>query len=355
MRNPPGGMTTLPTRDATLPAAYSQALDTLSLGPLWTALHLLLPAERGGRAVPHRWRWREARPLLLEAARLVPLEQAERRVLVLENPGLKGTYSITPTLFAGLQIILPGETAPSHHHTPAALRMVIEGRSAFTTVEGVKCAMEPGDLIVTPPMRWHDHGHEGREPVVWLDGLDLPLVRALGASWASKMRPAARPAADVDSSQDEFTAAGLVPRRSRYADTGYPQVRWPWASVRKALAAMAAAAPAAQPVALRYVNPKTGAPPLATMGCEAQWLRPGEVTRAARSTVSTVCHVIEGRGETRVGDAVLAWEAGDTFVAPPWHLVEHRNAAPAAPACLFQFNDEPALRALGLWHEETEP
>jgi len=352
---PDGMRAALPTRDAGLPAAYSQALDALALGPLWTALHMLLPSERGSRAVPHRWRWHDARPLLLEAARLVPIEQAERRVLVLENPGLRGAYSITATLFAGLQIILPGEAAPSHHHTPAALRLVVEGRGAFTTVDGVKCAMEPGDLIVTPPMRWHDHGHEGHEPVVWLDGLDLPLVRALDASWASKMRPAARPSADADSSQDEFTAAGLVPRRSRYPDTGYPQVRWPWASVRGALAAMAAAAPADQAVALRYVNPKTGAPPLPTLGCEALWLRPGEVTRAPRSSVSAVCHVIEGRGETRVGDAALTWEAGDTLVVPPWNRVEHRNASASVPACLFQFNDEPALRALGLWHEEADP
>ena len=345
--------TTLSTRDETLPATYSQALEALSLGPLWTALHQLLPNERVTQAVPHRWRWRDLRPLLLEAARLVPIEQAERRVLVLENPGLKGRYSITATLFAGLQIILPREAAGSHHHTPAALRLIVEGRGAYTTVDGVKCAMEPGDLIITPPMRWHDHGHEGSESVVWLDGLDLPLVRALEASWASLMRPARPPGTSTDSSQDEFTAAGLVPRRSRYGDTGYPQVRWPWAAARRALAAMAGAAPAGEPVVLRYVNPRTGASPLATMGCEAQWLRPGEVTAASRSTASAVYHVIEGRGESRVGDATLAWDQGDTFVAPPWHLVGHKNLAPSAPACLFQFNDEPVLRALGLWHEET--
>jgi gentisate 1,2-dioxygenase len=343
---------TITTRDATLPAVYSQTLESLSLGPLWTALHQLLPHERTTRAVPHAWSWRAVRPLLHEAARLVPLEQAERRVLVLENPGLKGAYSITASLFAGLQIILPGETAPSHHHTPSALRFVVEGAGAYTTVDGVKCAMEAGDLIITPPMHWHDHGHEGREAMVWLDGLDLPLVRGFDASWASRMRPAQPPATATDSSQDEFTAAGLVPRRSRYMDTGYPQVRWPWQTVRAALAAMAASAAADQPIVLRYVNPRTGAPPLPTMGAESQWLRPGERTRRERRTASAVFHVIEGRGESRVGDIALAWERGDTFVAPPWHWISHANAG-AAPACLFQFNDEPALRALGLYEEET--
>jgi gentisate 1,2-dioxygenase len=189
--------------------------------------------------------------------------------------------------------------------------------------------------------------------VVWLDGLDIPLVRSFEAAWASKMRPAVVPATATDSSQDEFTAAGVVPRASRYEDTGYPQVRWPWTTVRRALEAMAAAAPADQPVVLRYVNPQTGSFPLRTIGCEAQWLRPGEVTRAERRTASGVFHVIEGQGESRIGDEVLTWERGDCVVAPPWHWVQHKNLSRSAPASLFHFNDEPALRALGLWQEES--
>ena len=344
---------TFSTRDDTLPPTYSQALESLALGPLWTALHVLLPHERVTAAVPHRWSWREVRPLLHEAARLVPIEQAERRVLVLENPGLKGTYSITSTLYAGLQVILPGEAAPSHHHTPSALRLVVDGDGAVTTVDGVKCVMERGDFIITPPMRWHDHGHEGATPVVWLDGLDIPLVRAFDASWVSRMRPAQPPTTASDSSQDEFTAAGLVPRRSRYEVTGHPQIRWPWRTVRRALAAMAEAAPADHAVTLAYVTPTSGAAPLTTMGAEAHWLRPRERARAGRSTASRVFHVIEGHGTSRVGEASFDWEAGDTFVAPPWHWIEHDNGSAGDPACLFSFNDEPALRALGLWHEES--
>jgi gentisate 1,2-dioxygenase len=323
----------LTTRDATLPAAYSQALESLSLGPLWTALHQLLPAERGTSAVPHRWSWRDTRPLVHEAARLVPIEQAERRVLVLENPGLKGAYSITATLYAGLQVILPGEAAPSHHHTPAALRLVVEGEGAFTTVDGVKCVMERGDFIITPPMRWHDHGHEGSTPVVWLDGLDIPLVRAFDASWVSALRPASAPSPVDEAAQAEF--------------------RWPWKTVRRALAGMADSMPRSRPVSRAYVT-ATGAPPLPTMGAEALWVRPGERTRARRSTASRVFQVLEGRGTSRVGDTELTWEPGDTFVAPPWHWIEHANAA-GEPACVFSFNDEPAVRALGLWRDESAP
>jgi len=345
----------LQTRDDALPPAYSRALESGALRPLWTAMRSLLPHERQTRVVPHLWRWAAVRPLLLEASRLVDMDRAERRVLVLANPGLDGAYAITATLFAGLQIIRPGETAPSHQHTPAALRLIVEGRGAYTTVEGVKCVMEPGDLIITPAMTWHDHGHEGAEPVVWLDGLDIPMVRAFEAAWASRARPAKAPQTETDSSQDEHLAAGLVPRASRYPDTGYPQVRWPWRTVRRALESMAATAPASSPVAVRYVDPTTGRPPLATMGAECQWLRPGERSRTPRRTASAVFHVLEGEGESRVGDATLAWSRGDTFVAPPWHAVEHANGARSAPACLFQFNDEPAVRALGLWDEEREP
>ena len=326
---------TLSTRDDALPLPYSNALESLSLGPLWTALHVLLPHDRVTAAVPHRWSWRDVRPLLHEAARLVPIEQAERRVLVLENPGLKGSYAITSTLYAGLQVILPGEAAPSHHHTPSALRLVVEGEGAFTTVDGVKCAMERGDFIITPPMRWHDHGHEGTEPVVWLDGLDIPLVRAFDASWVSRTRPAQPP-----------TATEV---------TGYPQLRWPWRTVRRALAAMADGAAAAHAVTLAYTMPTTDAAPLPTMGAAAHWLRPAEHARAGRSTAGRVFHVIEGHGASTVGDTKLTWEVGDTFVAPPWHWIEHENASAGEPACLFSFNDEPALRALGLFAEESAP
>lgn len=344
---------TLTTRDPSLPSAYSQALEAKSLGPLWTALHVLLPTERGTRAVPHCWRWKDARPLLLEAARLVPIEQAERRVLVLANPGLDGAYAITSTLFAGLQIILPGEIAPRHHHTPSALRLVVEGTGAFTTVDGVRCAMERGDFIITPPMCWHDHGHEGEGPVVWLDGLDLPLVRAFDASWVSATKPAETPLTDVDPSTDEFVGAGVVPKRSRYPTTGYPMLRWPWQTVRRALAALTTSASSAAPIVLKYVDPTSGRAPLRTMGASAYWLRPGERTRRERRTASVVYHVIEGRGATVVGETRLGWEPGDTFVAPPWHWVAHENADANAPACLVSFDDEPALAALGLYEEEA--
>jgi gentisate 1,2-dioxygenase len=131
-------------------------------------------------------------------------------------------------------------------------------------------------------------------------------------------------------------------------------VRWPWRTARAALAAMAATAPRRAPVVLRHVNPRTGEYPLKTMGSEVRWLRAGEETRAERRTASEVVHVIEGQGESQVGDRTLDWQAGDVFVVPPWQRTTHRNRSGGAPACLFHLNDEPAIRALGLWLEEAD-
>ena len=202
-------------------------------------------------------------------------------------------------------------------------------------------------------MRWHDHGHEGTEPVIWLDGLDIPLVRSFEAAWASKMRPAAAPATAIDSSQDEFTAAGMVPRASRYEDTGYPQVRWPWSTTREALAAHGGgrARRPARGASLR--QSADGDVPLRTIGCEAQWLRPGESTSGERRTGSGVFHVIEGEGESRIGEETFTWAPGDCVVAPPWHWLQHRNLVviPARLSLPLQRRARPPR--LGLWQEES--
>ena len=187
-------MTTLPTRDRTLPDAYSDTLEKLSLAPLWAALHVLLPHERTTQVVPHHWRWADLRAPLLEAARLVRHGAGGApRARAHESRARRRAMPRRPRSTPGSRSFSRARARRAITIRPAALRLVVEGRGAFTTVDGMKCAMEPGDLIITPPMRWHDHGHEGTEPVVWLDGLDIPLVRSLDASWASRMRPAAPP------------------------------------------------------------------------------------------------------------------------------------------------------------------
>ena len=188
---------------------FYDRIAPLHLAPLWEKLHHLVTAEPHDPCVPHLWRYdREVRPLLMQAGGLISAMEATRRVLILENPGYAGQAQITGSLFAGLQLILPGEIAPAHRHTQSALRFVIEGSGAYTAVDGERTAMHPGDFVITPSWTWHDHGHEGHgttrneggEPVVWLDGLDIPIVRLLNASFAepgaADMQPVTRPEGD---------------------------------------------------------------------------------------------------------------------------------------------------------------
>ena len=173
-----------------LPADYIADMTALSIAPLWPQLRGLLPRGKPSRATqPFVWHYKDVRPQLMRAGELTPIEKAERRVLVLCNPG-HGIEKLvaTPNIYVGMQLILPGEVAPNHRHTPSAVRFVVEGEGGFTTVQGEKCPMHKGDLILTPAGLWHEHGHEGTGPVVWLDALDLPRSTAWKRLTPSKAR-----------------------------------------------------------------------------------------------------------------------------------------------------------------------
>jgi gentisate 1,2-dioxygenase len=259
-----------------LPADYVQAINDLSVAPLWPQLRGLLPRGQPSRATqPFMWRYQDVRPHLLRAGELTPIEKAERRVLVLCNPG-HGIDKLvaTPTIYVGLQLILPGEVAPNHRHTPTAVRFVIEGNGGYTTVNNEKCPMHKGDLILTPALTWHEHGHEGSGPVVWLDALDLPMIYAMEASYAIE-GPSQTLSDALDASQNKYRRAGLLPYASlaQALRPKYPQIRFPWADVRAALGALATVTDKADAVQLAYVNPETGESCLPTLGFSAQQLR----------------------------------------------------------------------------------
>ena len=168
-----------------LPKEYVQELQDQNLVPLWPSLRGLLPPKVPTRHTqPTHWAYSSLKTLLLQAGDLTPIEKAERRVLVLANPG-HGLENMkaSPAMYLGMQLLLPGEWAPSHRHTPNAVRMIVEGEGAYTTVDGEKCPMSRGDLILTPTGLWHEHGHDGNDPVIWLDVLDLPLVYYMEASY----------------------------------------------------------------------------------------------------------------------------------------------------------------------------
>lgn len=335
-----------------LPAAYVKELAALGATPLWPALRAALPHGRPNRAtMPFAWRYADIRPYLLRAGELTPIEKAERRVLVLANPGLGVEKMMaTPSIFIGLQLILPGEVAPNHRHTPSAIRFVIEGSGGFTAVNGEKCPMEKGDLILTPAGQWHEHGHEGSGPVVWLDALDLPVIGRLEISYAVEGEPhTTRNAADR--SQTTYRRAGLVPYASLAARReDYPLIRFPWQEVRQSLRDLASAAGPREPVHLAYVNPETGEDCLPILGFSAQMLRPGEEVAVPRRSASSVLHVIEGRGESEIDGTVLAWGQSDTIAIPTYADVRHRASGPG-PAFLFHMDDAPLHRKLHVYEE----
>src|SRR5207253_5436132 len=166
--------------------AFYDKIDKANVTPLWEVLHSIITATPSTPCKPYLWKWDQMWPWIQEAGRLISAKEAERRVLVLENPGLRGRSSITHSLYAGLQLILPGEVAPAHRHSQSALRFILRGGNAYTAVDGEKVMMNVGDFVITPSWTFHDHGNPSQEPMVWMDGLDIPLVEILDAQFMEK-------------------------------------------------------------------------------------------------------------------------------------------------------------------------
>jgi gentisate 1,2-dioxygenase len=335
--------------------AFYDRLGPKNLAPLWEVLKGLVPPEPKSKAQPFRWRYADIRPLLMESGELLTAEEAERRVLVLENPSFVGQSRTTSTLYAGVQLILPGETAPAHRHTPSALRFVIEGEGGFTAVGGERTTMREGDFIITPAWAWHDHGNEGSGPVAWLDGLDIPIVgffeAVFGQEFNDKRQLVSRPEGD---SLARF-GSGLLPVDpvDRYGKTS-PIFNYPYHRTREALAA---AAKGADPdphlsTTLRYANPQDGGWAMPTMATWVTHLAPGLETARIRSTDGMVVSVVEGKGRVTVGDTTLDFGPKDTIAIPGWAW---RSFKAEEESVLFCFSDRAAQEKLGLWREERAP
>jgi len=99
----------------------------------------------------------------------------ERRAIALANPGLNGRPFATPTLWAAIQYLMPGENAPEHRHTQHAFRFVLEGEGVWTVVGGDPVAMRRGDFLPQAGWNWHAHHNATAAPMAWIDGLDIPF------------------------------------------------------------------------------------------------------------------------------------------------------------------------------------
>lgn len=332
-----------------LPADYRNTLAEQSLVPLWPSLRAVMPADKPlPRTRATFWSYQAIKPLLLQAGELVPIEQAERRVLVLANPG-HGLEKMqaSAAMYLGMQLLLPGEWAPAHRHSPNALRMIVEGEGAYTTVDGEKCPMSRGDLILTPTGLWHEHGHDGNEPVVWLDVLDLPLVYYMEASYhVDRERQSAKPGRG----DRVYAHGGVVPTPMfERSSKAYPMLRYPWVETRAALEALAADQPDLETVQVTYVNPETGGDVQNILGFYALMLRPGQTLKFPVRSPAMVFHLIKGGAEVRIEDQSFTLAEADTCCAPGYSAVTLRNLRQDKPSFVFMADESPLHRKLGVY------
>ena len=298
------------------------------------------------------WKWADLEPLLERLGRQLALEPGgSRRTLRLHNPGL--AYGTTHTFWASIQVILPGEVADNHRHTASAFRFIMKGSGATTTVNGERYPMNEGDLVLTPSMSWHDHEYHGSEPMIWLDVLDISLMKSMHATFFEGSPEAQQRVSDVpDSSWRQYGSGLMSPPGDAPNGAANPLLVYPRAMAEGALEQAAGLAPDPfDDVVLEYRNPRTGKAAMTTMGMRLQKLRPGVHTRARRHTGSKLYYVVRGSGTTIVDGQAYDWNAGDFLAVKPWAWHEHVNGG-SDEALLFQVNDIPAMQALGYYFEE---
>ena len=343
-------------RNAEERKAFYAKIDRDSLAPLWEVLKGLIPAEPKPTALPHLWDYDAIRPFILESGALLTAREAERRVLVLENPALRGQSLITDVLYGGLQLILPGEIAPAHRHSQSALRFIVDGKGAYTAVNGERTLMNEGDFVITPSWTWHDHGNESPDPMVWLDVLDVSTVAHFHGQfreeWEEECYPVNRPEGDALARY----GAGLLPIDYKPTGATSPIFNYPYARTRDSLHRMSRVG---EPdphfgYKLKYINPVNGDWAMPTIATTMQWLPKGFASRTYQSTDGLGFVCVEGGGETRVtlpdgSQRVLRWKPRDVFIVPGW--LKHTHHA-EADAVLFGFSDRSAQEKLGLFREK---
>lgn len=275
-----------------------------------------------------------------------------RRTLRLSNPGI---YWTAPTFNASIQYILPGEVATAHRHTASALRFIMEGNGADTIVDGEKYQMNEGDLVFTPGWSWHDHAHAGDKPMIWLDVLDVPLVRNLEAVFfEGSQTPRQEVNTYPDASFREFGSGIMRPVKPQHAHFDNPLLTYPRARAEEALTAAAGLMPDPfDDTILEYVNPSDGGPASKTIGTMLQRLRPGIKLKSHQHTGNSLYYVVRGSGSTTVNDQRFDWNTGDFFTIPSWAMHGHENRSESDDCLLFQVNDFPTMKALGFWREQA--
>lgn len=312
----------------------------------------LFTREPSSPMIPYHWKAADLTRLLdLIGSRLKLEAGGMRRTLRLANPGLP--YGTTPTFWASIQYILPGEVATAHRHAADALRFVMQGSGTETTVNGELYVMRQCDLVLTPSQTWHDHENVTASPMVWLDVLDISLVRALHATFFDAYDAPRQPVNQLsDRSFRQFGSGIMRPVDAKPTGRASPVLAYAWDRAIAALEAASVLEPDPyDDIILEYQNPMTGGPAMPTIGTALQMLRPGAETRAHRHTGSVVYYAVEGEGSMMIDEQRFDWGAGDFIALPPWARHAHANRSSSDRAILFQVNDLVILKALGLYRE----
>jgi len=300
---------------------------------------------------PYLWKWEELLDGLMKASETIGIEQAERRAIQLVSPHLP-IKSPSHTLQFSFSIVNPGEVARAHRHNMAAIRFVVQGKGAYTAVDGEKFPMAEGDLILTPNWTWHDHHNESEDPIIWLDGLDGPLIRSLNVLFFEEYEKSEQPVTRETGESLSRLGFARAPKKDETHLRGVP-FRYAWQDTYKALKTMSdSERDPYDGTLLRYINPATGGFTYPTMSCEIQLFKAREKTRIHRHTSTALYHVFKGWGRTAVGEGHLEWKKGDSFVVPLWQPHSHENLSDEE-AILFSINDRPVMEALQLYREEA--
>jgi gentisate 1,2-dioxygenase len=329
--------------------AFYERIAKKDMAPLWKAMRSLVTNEPKSRCQPHVWHYGDVKTLVMESGGLITAEEAERRVLILENPALHGESRVTNTLFAGIQMIMPGEVAPAHRHAASAIRFVLDGEGAYTAVEGEKAFMAPGDFVITANWAPHDHGNPSKKPMLWLDVLDVPTVNFYEASFAEHSDEAMQATTRQDGDSLSFYGSGVLPDGTAVTNRT-PVINYTYARTRPIIERMMQAGDVDKRhgARVRYANPVTGGAVLPTMSAGLAMLPKGFKGEPYRSTDGVILVCAEGEGTTTVDGKVLDWGPNDVFVVPPWQRYTHRAAKQSV---LFSISDRPAQEALGIWRE----
>lgn len=299
---------------------------------------------------PYLWKWEPLLDGLLKASETIGIEDAERRAIRLVSPHLPNK-STSHTVQFTFSIVNPGEVARAHRHNMAAIRFVVQGKGAFTAVHGEKFPMEEGDLVLTPNWTWHEHHNESEDPIIWLDGLDGPLIQSLNVLFFEQSDRPEQPIIRATGESLSRLGFARAPQQDSTQLRGVP-FRYAWQDTYKALKVMSRNdQDPYDGTLLRYINPATGSYTYPTMSCEIQLLEPNQITKMHRHTSTAIYHVFAGRGRTAVGESHLEWKKGDSFVIPLWQWHSHENAFDEE-AILFSINDRPVMETLQLYREE---